>query len=213
MKDSRLVIPYSLQQEVFEKLHSGHQGITKCQQRAKASVWWPGISNQLKELIANYPICAQHRFQPAEPLIASMLPEHPWQRIAADLFEWKQTSYLLVVDYYSRFIEIAKLTKTSAEEVIHHFKSIFARHGISVELITDNGPQFSANLFATFASYNGFTHKTSSPKFPQSNGKAERAVKMIKKMLTKNEDPYIGLLAYLSTPLENGYSPAELLMG
>ena len=136
------MVPHSLQREMLEKLHSGHQEVTKCRQRAKASVWWPGSSKQLEEFVTNCSTCAQSRFQPAEPLITSAFPEHPWQRIAADLFEWKQQNYLLIVDYYSRFIEIAKLTTTTAEQVIRHLKSNFARHGIPVEVITDNGPSF-----------------------------------------------------------------------
>ena len=129
------------------------------------------------------------------------------------MFEWKQTSYLLVIDYYSRYIEIAKLTTTSANDVIRHLKSIFARHGIPAKVFTDNGPQFSANLFSSFSKSYGFTHKTSSPRYPQSNGEAERAVRTVKNILTKRDDPYLGLLAYRTTPLENSYSPAELLMG
>ena len=104
-------------------------------------------------------------------------------------------------------------TSTSSLAVIRHFKSIFARYGIPAELTTDNGPQFSANVFSEFANTYGFNHKTSSPHFPQSNSEAERAVKTIKQILAKNTDPYLGLLAYRSTPLENGYSPSELLMG
>ena len=53
---------------------------------------------------------------------------------------------------------------------------------------------------------------TSSPRYPQSNGTAERAVKTVKSMFKKNEDPYMALLILRSTPLENGFSPAELLM-
>ena len=72
----------------------------------------------------------------------------------------------------------------------------------------DNGPQFSAELYATFAKDYGFKHVTSSPYYPQGNGEAERAMKTIKGLLRKSGDPYLSLLAYRSTPLENGYSPA-----
>ena len=79
--------------------------------------------------------------------------------------------------------------------------------------MSDNGPQYASVSFSHFASEYGFDHVTSSPGYPQSNGAAERAVKTVKSLLTKNDDPYVALLAYRSTPPENGYSPAELLMG
>jgi len=94
-----------------------------------------------------------------------------------------------------------------------HLKSIFARHGIPDTVISDNGPQYSATVFSNFSKEYGFTHVTSSPRYPQANGEAERAVKTVKELLKKNDDPYLAILAYRSTPLENGYSPAELLMG
>ncbi|UYV73092.1 TIGD4 [Cordylochernes scorpioides] len=59
----------------------------------------------------------------------------------------------------------------------------------------------------------GFNHITSSPRYPQSNRMAERSVKIIKTRLKKSQDPYLGFLAYRTTPLENGFSPSELLMG
>ena len=129
------------------------------------------------------------------------------------MFEWKKTDYLLVVDYYSQFIEIAKLTSTTAVGVISHLKSIFARHGIPEVVVSDNGPQYSSAVFEEFSKEYEFDHVTSSPKYPQANGEAERAVKTTKQLLEKNREPYLALLAYRSTPLENGYSPSELLMG
>jgi len=116
-----------------------------------------------------------------------------------------------VIDYYSRYIEITKLNRTTTEEVVVHLKSIFVRHGIP-EVVSDNGPQYSSE-FSKFASVYGFLHTTSSPKYPQSNGEAEIAIKTVKGLFNKAEDPYLALLAYRATPLQNGFSPAELLMG
>ncbi|KAL5475949.1 hypothetical protein EMCRGX_G025829 [Ephydatia muelleri] len=110
------------------------------------------------------------------------------------------------------FIEIAHLDHTTTEEVIVRIKAIFARHGIPEELISDNRPQFSSHLFLKFSQEYGFDHITSSPLFSQSNGEAERAVKTIKTMWKKTSDSCLALLSYRATPLQNCYSPAELLM-
>lgn len=92
-------------------------------------------------------------------------------------------------------------------------KSCFARHGIPDKVISDNGPQFRSAEFLKFSSNYGFKHQTSSPRYPQANGEVERAVRTVKSLLKKSKDPYIALMAYRATPLENGYSPAELLFG
>ena len=145
-------------------------------------------------------------------LVPSTFPSLPWEIIATDLFQWKGHTYLLIVDYFSRYIEISKLTGETSAEVIRHMKSIFARHGIPQKVMSDNGPQFASSLFKGFAIDYGFTHHTSSPRYPQANGEAERAVKTIKALLKNADDPYLALLAYRATPLQNGYSPSELLM-
>ena len=143
----------------------------------------------------------------------SNLPDRPWQKVATDLFHLQKMDYLLVIDYFSRYIEIAKLSQTTSLEVVKHLKSIFARHGIPKIIMLDNGSQFSSHSFEEFSTEYGFTHLTSSPTFSQSNGEAERAVKTVKLLLKKEKDPHLALLSYRTTPLQNGYSPAELLMG
>ena len=80
-----------------------------------------------------------------------------------DLFEWKKFAYLIIVDYYSRFIKIAKLDGTTAEVVIQRCKNIFSRHGIPKEVVTDNGSQFDSNAFHKFLEEYQFHHITSSP--------------------------------------------------
>ena len=64
LRNSRLVIPTSLQDDVLKKLHTGHQGITKCRQRASQAVWWPGISKHIDEAVQRCSICCKTRFQP-----------------------------------------------------------------------------------------------------------------------------------------------------
>ena len=197
------MIPQRDQQAgVLKQLHdNSHQGILKSRERARQSVWWPGLSEELEETVKNCSVCIKFQSPRAQPLLPIRMPDLPWPRVGTDLFEWKKTNYLLMIDYFSRWIEIAKLKQTTSQCVIDHIRSIFARHGIPETLISDNGPQYSAERY-------GFEHITSTPHFPQSNVEAERAVQTVKNLLK----PYLAMLAYRSTPLSIGYSPSELLM-
>ncbi|UYV76881.1 LAMA2 [Cordylochernes scorpioides] len=214
MRSCRLVIPASMKLEILDKLHAGHFGITKTRLRARETVWWPGISEEIAEAVRKCSVCIQEAVSKHEPLIPTNFPTRPWQKIGMDLFKFENKWYLVVIDYYSRFPEMIQLDRLTANVVVRSCKSIFARHGIPETVVSDNGTQFgAAREFANFARQYGFTHVTSSPRFPQSNGMAEAGVKIAKLILKKNQDPSLGLLEYRSTPLENGYSPAELLMG
>ncbi|UYV60634.1 K02A2.6-like, partial [Cordylochernes scorpioides] len=214
IRSCRLVIPASMKLEILNKLHAGHFGITKTRLRARETVWWPGISEEIAETVRKCSVCIQEAVSKHEPLIPTNFPTRPWQKIGMDLFKFENKWYLVVIDYYSRFPEVVQLDRLTANVVVRGCKSIFARHGIPETVVSDNGTQFgAAREFANFARQYGFTHVTSSPRFPQSNGMAEAGVKIAKMILKKNLDPSLGLLEYRSTPLENGYSPAELLMG
>lgn len=79
--NSRIVVPKSMQKETMNKIHVGHQGIQRCLERAKASVWWPGITALLTQKIENCLTCREKSCARKEPLIISSLPDYPWQRI------------------------------------------------------------------------------------------------------------------------------------
>ena len=98
LKGCGILVPSSMRSEILDKIHDGHQGITKCRARARESVWWPGMSRQIEELVQNCGVCCKHTSNKAEPMIASELPQLPWQKVASDLFEIKGQKYLLVVD-------------------------------------------------------------------------------------------------------------------
>ena len=214
MRGDRIVIPTCLQQDILSRIHQGHQGIVKCRLRARTSVWWPGISQDISNMIENCNPCCKNFQIRSEPMISSVLPQHPWEKIGTDLFELKGNSYLLLVDYFSRFIEVVKLSSTTTKSVVAAMKPIFARYGIPEIVVSDNGPQYSSQEFQNFAENYDFKHITSSPYHPQGNGEAERAVKTVKKLLRSASDPNLALLCYRSTPLSwCQYTPAQLLMG
>lgn len=214
VRGSRIVIPKTQRADILKKIHAGHQGITKCRDRANSSVWWPGLSTELKDTVMRCQTCQEHkRTQQKEPLISTPLPDRPWKRIGLDLCEYNKNNYLVASDYYSRFLEILHLPSTTSYQVIQRLKATFARYGIPNEVVSDNGPQFSCAEFRDFANEMDFKHVTSSPHHPSGNGHAERAVQTAKKIL-KQEDPLIALMCYRSTPCATtGVSPTELLMG
>ncbi|UYV63574.1 K02A2.6-like [Cordylochernes scorpioides] len=212
LKGSRYVTPENIRKGLLQRIHEGHLGIVKCRERAKGSVWWPRITSEIEEMVRTCPMCFEERKNRHQPLLPSELPNCPWEKVGVDLFTLKGQNYLLIKDYYSRYPEIARLEDMTAASVIVHCKSIFARHGIPLEVRSDNGSQFGS-LFKEFAHDYGFTHVTSSPRYPKSNGFIESFVKIVKERISKSKDPYLALLAYRATPLANGFSPAELSMG
>lgn len=212
IKGTRLIIPKILQTKIINFIHQGHQGIVKCRARAKTSVWWLGLSTEIDNLVRNCPRCVENRVNNKEPFIRDEFPERAWQKVACDLYKLNGIWYLIVTDYFSRFFEIFKLVSLTSSSVITKLKELFCRFGIPEIVRSDNGGQFRYE-FDQFGKNYGFQVITSSPRFPQSNGQIEAAVKTAKSLIKKSqdEDVYLALLSYRTTPLENGFTPAELL--
>ena len=85
--------------------------------------------------------------------------------------------------------------------------------GIPNSIVSDNGPQFVSEIFKEFTRKWDIQHITSSPRYPQSNGEAERAVQTVKSLMKRNVGLSSALCSYRDTPLASGYSPAQLLFG
>ena len=220
MRGNRIVVPSSLRRDMLGILHEGHLGVEKQRRMARDVVYWPNINADIEAMTQECSAC--NKFRPAQGKETwasedSMIDLDPWQKVGVDLFFWNGSDYLIVIDYKSNFPEISLLTKTTSDQVILHLKSIFARHGIPETMVSDNGPQFDSSVFKQFAREWGFQHETSSPRYPQANGKAERGVGIVKSLLNKakesQSDPYLALLAYRQAPRENIDAPAKVLMG
>ena len=154
--------------------------------------------------------------QRCEPLQSHSTPEIPWHTVATDLFKIKNSKYLLLVDYYSRFPVLCKLTSTTARVLVQEVKAVFAELGVPNMIVSDGGPQYTSAEFKDFTKQWQIEHRISSPRNPQSNGMAERCVQTMKASLIKTmeegEDVDLALLTYKTTPLSHTLPlPAELL--
>ena len=203
---------------MLAKIHTNHLGVVKCKQRAKDVLFWPGMSRDIEELVSTCDICSQ--YQPSnskEPMIPSEMPTRPWELVSTDLFSLDGEDFLLIVDSYSQYIEIAKLSNTSSKKVIECTKSVFTRHGIPTTVKSDNGPRYTAAEYKEFSRTWGFKHITVSPYHPQANGLAEKSVQIIKQLLKKakadRKDPFLSLLEYRNSTVKSIGSPAQLAMG
>lgn len=217
-KADKIVIPLSMRSYMLNAIHSGHMGIERSIQRARDVLFWPKMTDDITNVVKQCAVCQENRNSPQkEPLICSDVPDYPWQVVATDLFYWDHKDYMVIVDYYSRYFEVYQLCNTLSSTVISKCKNAFSRHGIPEKVVSDNAMQYTSSEFTDFARTWNFTHVTSSPRYPQSNGLAERTVQTVKRLFTKSKlsgiDPLISLLEYRTTPLDIGSSPSQLLMG
>ena len=144
------MIPRALRIEMMERLHEGHQGLEKCYRRAKEGVWWPGMRADLDDMIYRCEVCIKERGIRLQPLVNTLRPEGLWEVVGSGLFEFKGVPYVLIVDYFSRWIEVVELRDMTAGSVVHRMKRVFARLGILREIRTDNGPCYASQTFKTF---------------------------------------------------------------
>ena len=197
-KDNIIVVPTIVRKYIIATVHRSHLGIQGCIRRPKDAVYWPLMNQLITDHVSQCSVCNTYRpEQCKEPLMPHAVPDQPWAKVGADLFELQGQHYLLFVGYYSNFFELARLgSNTSATRDIDAMRSQLARHGSPEVLVSNNDPQFSGGEIRTFTQLWNIEHVTSSPRYPQSNGQAERTIGTVKNLMKKAlEDGYHAQLA------------------
>lgn len=193
----------------------------------RTNVWWPQIDQQVEKFVRQCKGCALVAApNPPEPLIRKKLPDQPWIDVAADfLGPLPDGQYLLVVvDYYSRFMEVSEMNSITASDTISELAIIFSRYGLPMTLRVDNGPQLNENCeeFREFCESNGIRLINTIPFWPAMNGEVERQNRSLLKRLRIAQqlgkdwkaEMHQYLLTYHSTNhTTTGKSPAELMFG
>ena len=182
-------------------------------------MYWPGLNDQLEDLVLNCELCLKYSTakQKLEPslLLGQEVSLCPWTKLATDIFHFEGASYLLIVDYTSRYPVVCKLTSMTGQHVASHFKLICSEYGWPETLVSDNGPCYTSGSFTTLMKDYNVNHITSSPHYPQSNGLAEKYVLIVKNLFYKAKEEGKDLykcLMYHNTPLSNSLSsPMQIL--
>ena len=165
--------------------------------------------------------------QAATPPIISTPPATPFEAVFADFFEYSGRHYLAVGDRLSGWVEVFSSTHSSnlagAAGLIRHLRTLFSTFGVPEELSSDGGPEFTASSTQEFLRRWGVHHRVSSAYFPQSNGRAEVAVKSAKRLLMSNTGPtgqldhdrfLRAMLQLRNTPDPDcDVSPAQIIFG
>lgn len=218
----RVVIPSSARQHILKTLHVSHQGIVLTKALARSYVWWPGIDNDIETMVKCCDICQQTRHAPPKaPFIPWEKAREPWSRLHIDhAGPFQNATFLIVVDSFSKWLEVVKVNSTSAKTTIDRLRGLFATHGLPSTIVSDNATGFTSTEFQSFLERNGIRHVKTAPYHPSSNGQAERMVQTVKNALRRivTGDWSLRLAGFLLsqhvTPNAiTGISPAELLMG
>ncbi|CAK1587023.1 unnamed protein product [Parnassius mnemosyne] len=220
----RVIIPKSLRLSILKEIHDGHPGIVKMKQIARNYVWWETLDVDIERTVQECVACRSQRSAPAPALLHSWpWPEEPWARLNLDfLGPFNNKYYLVIVDAYTKWIEVDHVSGTSAAVVIDCLRKKFARFGLPKRIVSDNGPPFSSAEFKKYLDINGIRHTLVAPYHPSSNGAAENAVKMVKRALKKaqvdNENVNTALSKFLfsyrnTEHSTTGCEPAMLMFG
>lgn len=226
LRGTKLVVPTKLRSRLLELSHEGHPGENLMKSRLRDRCWWPKIDYDVKEFIKRCEGCqlvaAPNR---PEPMTRKELPCHPWEDVAIDFMGPMPDGefILVIVDYYSRYMEIKIMTKgITANETIKNLQEIFTRLGYPQRITMDNGKQFVSREFEAYCNLKGVQISNTTPYWPQANGEVERQNRTLLKRLrishaihgSWREELQQFLEMYYTTPHSvTGKTPTELMFG
>lgn len=223
---TRVIVPPGGRKTVLNLLHSAHPGIVKMKSLARSYVWWPNIDKQIENLVNTCSDCQESRNMPKRsPIHPWEWARAPWSRIHLDFAgPFKGKMFLIIIDSYSKWLEVKIVPNTSSNVTIDVLRSLFATHGIPDVVVSDNGTSFTSVEFQDFLKKNLIRQALVAPYHPSSNGQAERMVQNVKNAIKKmtngngQTDIYLALHRYLLTQhitphCATGRSPSEILMG
>ena len=222
MWGARVIVPKPGQADVLRQLHQSHPGISRMKALARSYVWWPKMDHDVEKMVQACGVCQEHRNVPAvAPLHPWEWPDRPWQRLHVDYAgPFLGKMFFILIDAHSKWMDVYPVNTATSAVTIECLRKSFSAQGLPETLVSDNGTCFVSAEFKEFMTKNGISHVTSAPYHASTNGLAERAVQIFKRLMNKNTEGSLEtrvtrvLFSYRVTPqTTTGLSPAEMLLG
>lgn len=223
--NDRIVIPYHLRSRVLYFCHKSHNGMVLMKKLARSLVYWPGLDKDIEKWISGCKVCQEVSVVGKKKVVSSWTPStYPMERIHIDFFFYQGRTCFLVMDTFSKYIEVKIMNKTNADKVIEVLNVFFDQFGWPGTIVSDNGSPFASDKFSIFCKNHAIKLLHSPAYNPESNGQAEVGVRIIKtalKKVTRGEkghrtlaDRLQRVLAdYRNTPRAAGSStPMEMIL-
>ncbi|XP_055603889.1 uncharacterized protein K02A2.6-like [Uranotaenia lowii] len=175
VRNDRIVLPKKLRSRALQIAHKGHPGIVAMRRNLREKLWWPCMDRDVNETVQQCAGCsAVSRQNPPEPMIRTEMPERAWQQIGIDFFSAKEcATFLVTVDYYSRFLSVSEMKITNAAKTIEVLEALFREHTYPETIRCDNGPPFSSVEFSEYCTSRNIRLVHTIPYWPQMNGLVE----------------------------------------
>lgn len=222
LRGTRLIPPVELREKMLEVAHEGHLGMSMMKRRLRVASWWPNMDKDVENFVKKCRNCLLVSVpNPPIPVLRRPLPSEPWEDLAVDfLGPLAGENVFVVVDYYSRYMEIEFMKEITTKKTVFALKAMIGRHGYPRTLTADNGPQFRSEEFKEFCIKEGIELNLTTPYWPQANGEVERQnrslMKNIKISAQEGKDWKEELLTYqasyhLTPHSVTGKSPGSLM--
>ena len=198
LKSHKFIVPKNLQSVYINKIHAGHLGINKSLQKAREYLFLKGYTKDISEAIDKCTLCQENApSNPQHSQYISEVPPHPWHTLGTDLFYHRKQDYLVLVDYFSKFLIVRKLPNSTTRAIVKELSITFSEYGIPFIIWSDNGPYYSSQESKTFV--RDLYHISKN---------------LIEKAIQSGKPWHSFIQEYRITPLSSTISrPAEILFG
>ena len=141
---ARVIISSPGRENILYQLHKSHPCINRMKSLARSYFWWPQLDNDIVHQVRNCHKCQSNRFTPPKaPLHPWEYTSRPWARIHIDhAGPFLGKTFLVIIDAYSKWIDVQSVNSTSAECTISKLRTLFATHGLPEQIVSDNGAGF-----------------------------------------------------------------------